>query len=57
MKRQKSQEFCPGINRKEVISYGKLDTKTSLKLILVSLIAIQTLSEYKVTLGGALNVG
>lgn len=41
----------------EVISYGKLDTKTRLKVILASLIAMQTLSEYKVMVGGALNVG
>ena len=41
----------------EVINYGKLDTKMRLKIILASLIAMQTLSEYKVMLGGALNVG
>lgn len=41
----------------EVIVYGKLDTRTRLKVILASLIAMQTLSEYKVMLGGALNVG
>ena len=41
----------------EVISYGKLDTKTRLMAILASMIASQTLSEYKVMLGGALNVG
>jgi 4-carboxymuconolactone decarboxylase len=41
----------------EVISYGNLDTKTRLMVILASLIASQTLSEYKVMLGGALNVG
>lgn len=41
----------------EVISYGKLDTKTRLMVILASLIASQTLSEYKVMLGDALNVG
>ena len=41
----------------EVLSYGKLDTKTRLKVILASLIAMQTLSEYKIILGGALNVG
>ena len=40
----------------EVISYGNLDTKTRLMVILGSLIASQTLSEYKVMLGGALNV-
>src|SRR5208283_3830424 len=41
----------------EVISYGKLDTKTRLMVILASLIASQTLSEYKVMLSGALTVG
>ncbi|WP_425800439.1 carboxymuconolactone decarboxylase family protein [Desulfitobacterium sp. Sab5] len=41
----------------EVLSYGNLDTATRLKVILASLIAMQTLSEYKVMLGGALNVG
>ena len=41
----------------EVISYGNLDTRTRLMVILGSLIASQTLSEYKVMLGGALNVG
>ena len=41
----------------EVISYGNLDTKTRLMVILGSLIASQTLSEYKVIIDGALNVG
>jgi 4-carboxymuconolactone decarboxylase len=41
----------------EVLKFGNLDTKTRLKVILASLIAMQTLSEYKVILGGALNVG
>jgi 4-carboxymuconolactone decarboxylase len=41
----------------EVLSYGNLDTKTRLMVILASLIAQQTLSEYRVMLGGALNVG
>jgi len=41
----------------EVLSYGNLDTKKRLMVILASLIAQQTLSEYKVMLGGALNVG
>ncbi|WP_231592357.1 carboxymuconolactone decarboxylase family protein [Methanosarcina sp. Kolksee] len=40
-----------------MISYGNLDTKTRLMVILASLIASQTLSEYKVMLGAALNVG
>jgi 4-carboxymuconolactone decarboxylase len=41
----------------EVISYGVLDTKTRLIVILGSLIASQTLSEYKMMLQDALNVG
>src|SRR5208283_2852366 len=41
----------------EVLSYGNLDTKIRLMVILASLIAQQTLSEYKVILGAALNVG
>jgi len=41
----------------EVLNYGRLDKKTSLMVILASLIAMQTLSEYKVMLQGALNVG
>ncbi|WMW25645.1 carboxymuconolactone decarboxylase family protein [Methanolobus sediminis] len=41
----------------EVLSYGNLDTKTRTMVILSSLIASQTLSEYKVMLDGALNVG
>lgn len=41
----------------EVLSYGNLDTKTRLMAILGSLIASQTLSEYKIMLVGALNVG
>jgi 4-carboxymuconolactone decarboxylase len=41
----------------EVISYGKLDTRTRVMMILASTIASQALSEYKVMVGGALNVG
>jgi len=41
----------------EVLAYGTLDTKTRLMVILGSLIAQQAVSEYKVMLGGALNVG
>ena len=41
----------------EVLSYGNLATKTRLMVILASLIAQQTLSEYKIMLGAALNVG
>ena len=41
----------------EVLRHGHLDPKTRLMAILASLIAQQTVSEYKVMLGGALNVG
>jgi 4-carboxymuconolactone decarboxylase len=41
----------------EVIAYGNLSTRTRLMVILASLIAMQTVNEYKVMLGGALNVG
>lgn len=41
----------------EVLAYGNLDQQTRLMMILASLIAQQALSEYKVMLGGALNVG
>ncbi len=41
----------------EVLGYGSLDTKTRLMVILASIIASQAVAEYKVMLGGALNVG
>ena len=41
----------------EVIAEGGIDTRTRLRVILASLIAMQTLSEYRVMLQGALNVG
>src|SRR5690349_20195478 len=41
----------------EVLAYGHLDTRTRLMIILASLIASQALAEYRVMLGGALNVG
>ena len=41
----------------EVLGYGNLDTRTRLMVILASMIASQALGEYKVMLGGALNVG
>ena len=41
----------------EVLQYGNLDTRTRLMVILASMIASQALGEYKVMLGGALNVG
>jgi len=41
----------------EVLQYGNLDTRTRLMVILATMIACQALAEYKVMLGGALNVG
>jgi 4-carboxymuconolactone decarboxylase len=41
----------------EVLAYGNLDTRTRLMVILAAMIASQALGEYKVMLGGALNVG
>jgi 4-carboxymuconolactone decarboxylase len=41
----------------EVLSNGNLDTRTGLVVILGALIASQALREYRVMLGGALNVG
>jgi 4-carboxymuconolactone decarboxylase len=41
----------------EVTRYGNLDTKTRVMMIVASTIASQALSEYKVMLGAALNVG
>jgi len=41
----------------EVLDYGNLDARTRLVVILASMIACQALGEYKVMLGGALNVG
>jgi 4-carboxymuconolactone decarboxylase len=41
----------------EVLQHGDVDTKTRLMAILASLITQQTLAEYKVMFGGALNIG
>ena len=41
----------------EVLGYGNLDTRTRLMVILASMIASQAVAEYRVMLGGALNVG
>jgi 4-carboxymuconolactone decarboxylase len=41
----------------EVIGYGNLDTKTRLKVILASTIAMQTLREFNMILAALLNVG
>ncbi|MCX6048780.1 MAG: carboxymuconolactone decarboxylase family protein [Chloroflexi bacterium] len=41
----------------EVLGYGDLETRTRLMVILAAIIASQALGEYRVMLGGALNVG
>lgn len=41
----------------EVLAYGNLDQRTRLMVLLSSMIACQALGEYRVMLGGALNVG
>jgi 4-carboxymuconolactone decarboxylase len=41
----------------EVISYGNVDTKTRVMMILASTIASQALGEFKVMVNGALNIG
>jgi 4-carboxymuconolactone decarboxylase len=41
----------------EVLGYGSLDTRTRLMVMLASMIASQALGEYKIMMGGALNVG
>ncbi|HJV33535.1 carboxymuconolactone decarboxylase family protein [Geomonas sp.] len=41
----------------EVLSHGSLDSRKRLMIILASMIASQALGEYRVMLGGALNVG
>jgi 4-carboxymuconolactone decarboxylase len=41
----------------EVLAYGDVDVKTRVMVILASLVAQQTLSEFKVMLGAAVNVG
>ena len=41
----------------EVIAHSKLDTKTRIMLILASIIGSQAISEFKVMVGAALNVG
>ena len=41
----------------EVLQYGRLDTRTRLLVMLAANIASQALLEYRVMLGGALNVG
>jgi len=41
----------------EVLAQSKFDTKTRMMMILASLIASQAVSEYKIMVGAALNVG
>ncbi len=41
----------------EVLRHGNLDVKTRLMVILSSMLASQTLGEFKIILGGALNAG
>lgn len=41
----------------QVLSHGSLDSRRRLMIILASMIASQALGEYRVMLGGALNVG
>ena len=41
----------------EVLAYGNLEPRTRLMVILASMIACQAVAEYKVMVGGALNVG
>lgn len=41
----------------EVLGYGNLNARTRLMVMLASMIASQALAEYKMMLGGALNVG
>ncbi len=41
----------------EVLQYGNIDIRTRLMVLLASCIASQALLEYRVTLGGALNIG
>ncbi len=41
----------------DVLAGSKLDTKTRTMIILASLIACQAVSEYKIMVGAALNVG
>jgi len=50
-------EFFDNFAFDEVLSHGSLDAQTRLMVILASLIAQQTLTEYKVMLGAALTVG
>jgi 4-carboxymuconolactone decarboxylase len=41
----------------EVLEYGNLDKRTRLMVVLAALIANQTLTEFKIMLSGALNIG
>jgi 4-carboxymuconolactone decarboxylase len=50
-------EFFDNFAFDEVLRHGTLDARTRLIVILGSMIASQALGEYKVMLGGALNIG
>jgi len=50
-------EFFDNFAFDEVLAYGNMDTKTRVMMILGSTIGSQALSEYKVMVGAALNVG
>lgn len=50
-------EIFDNFNFDEVLKYSNLDLKMRMKVTLASLIAIQSVNEYKAMLNGALNVG
>lgn len=50
-------ELFDNFNFDEVLQYSNLDVQTRMKLTLASLIAVQSLNEYKIMITGALNVG
>lgn len=50
-------ELFDNFNFDEVLQHQNLDIKTRMRITLASLIAVQSLNEFKVMVGGALNVG
>lgn len=50
-------EIFDNFNFDEVLQYSNLDLKLRMKITLASLIAMQSVNEYKAMLNGALNVG
>ncbi|WDT65608.1 carboxymuconolactone decarboxylase family protein [Companilactobacillus crustorum] len=50
-------EIFDNFNFDEVLHYQNLDVKLRMKITLASLIAIQSVNEYKAMLNGALNIG